>query len=154
MIVSLFLPSTPSLLRPYLCRPHFQGKQNCEHFSDSDRGKRPLTMLKPCQLRLMESQHKGLGDCWHQPSCKHNFCLLKTQTPAYKFCKVRQIHQQKAEVILMFVFCISDTFYFNLQLYYRCQHRRVLTVNRKDSDAPCLLKGCFCDVQLGQPCNK
>lgn len=73
------------------------------------------------QSGLMESQHKGLGDFCHQPSHKYNFCLLesKTQSLAYEVvCKVRQILQQRAEVILMFVFYISDIFYLNLQLKY------------------------------------
>lgn len=73
------------------------------------------------QSGLMESQHKGLGAFCHQPSPKHNFCLLesKTQTLACEvICKVRQIFQQRTEVILMFVFYISDIFYFNLQLKY------------------------------------
>lgn len=97
------------------------------------------------QSGLRESQHKGLRDFWHQPSHKHNFFFLdsKLQTLAYKvICKVRQIYQQRAEAILMFY--ISHIFYFSLQLKYNwCQRSRVLTVNRKDSEATCFLKGCF-----------
>lgn len=40
-----------SLLRLYFSRPHLWGKQSCDHFSDSDTGKNPLTMLKPCYLQ-------------------------------------------------------------------------------------------------------
>lgn len=44
--------STPVMAVAFFCgRPHFKGKQNCEHFSDSDTGKRPLTMIKQRHLQ-------------------------------------------------------------------------------------------------------